>query len=342
MNVATPGAVTTPLPEYIQIEPVGQCNLRCQMCPIQFRQDGPPHGPPAFMDFDIFTRLINGFAGAKQLHLQGLGEPLLHPRFFDMVRYAVSRGLEVSTNSNMTLMTPEKAEQAIASGLHTLHFSIDGATAAVYDRIRVGARLEQVRENVGNILDARTRLNSEFPYLRLVMVAMRQNLDEIPALVEQAVQWEVASMFVQHLAHDFQEDTLPPHYAPMRDFVEDQTLLNEDSQHVRRVFAHARAIADQHGLALRLPSLEPHQWPAGTPGRVRCSWPWSGAYISYDGTAMPCCMVATPDRAALGSYRRNSVKTVWNGEPYQRFRDALDSSEPPSVCQSCSLYAGHF
>jgi hypothetical protein len=33
------------LPTYAQIEPVGQCNLRCQMCSIQFRQDGPPHGP---------------------------------------------------------------------------------------------------------------------------------------------------------------------------------------------------------------------------------------------------------------------------------------------------------
>lgn len=43
------------LPRFLQVEPVGQCNLRCQMCPIQFRQDGPPHGPPAFMDFDVFT-----------------------------------------------------------------------------------------------------------------------------------------------------------------------------------------------------------------------------------------------------------------------------------------------
>ena len=34
-----------PLPKFLQVEPVGQCNLRCRMCPIQFREDGPPHGP---------------------------------------------------------------------------------------------------------------------------------------------------------------------------------------------------------------------------------------------------------------------------------------------------------
>ena len=47
-----------PLPDFVQIEPVGQCNLRCRMCPIQFRKDGPPYGPPAFMPFDTFVRLV--------------------------------------------------------------------------------------------------------------------------------------------------------------------------------------------------------------------------------------------------------------------------------------------
>ena len=48
-----------PLPTFVQIEPVGQCNLRCQMCPIQFRNDGPPHGPPAFIELDTFLRLLD-------------------------------------------------------------------------------------------------------------------------------------------------------------------------------------------------------------------------------------------------------------------------------------------
>ena len=83
------------LPTFLQIEPVGQCNLRCQMCPIQYRQDGPPHGPLAFMDFAIYTRLIDQYESVEHLHLQGLGEPMMHPRYFDMVRYAVGRGFAI-------------------------------------------------------------------------------------------------------------------------------------------------------------------------------------------------------------------------------------------------------
>src|SRR5215208_2805024 len=87
-------------PRFIQIEPVGQCNLRCQMCPIQFRRDGPPHGPLAFMAFETFTRIVHELPGLRELHLQGLGEPLMHPRLFDMVDYAAARGVAVSTNTN--------------------------------------------------------------------------------------------------------------------------------------------------------------------------------------------------------------------------------------------------
>src|SRR5881275_905763 len=94
-----------PLPRFLQVEPVGQCNLRCRMCPILFREDGPPHGPPAFIDFDTFTHLIDQFLpGLEELQLQGLGEPLMHPRFYDMIAYASGRGARTSTNSNLTLL----------------------------------------------------------------------------------------------------------------------------------------------------------------------------------------------------------------------------------------------
>src|SRR3954466_10217263 len=113
-----------PLPRFLQVEPVGQCNLRCKMCPIQFRKDGPPYGPPAFMDFDKFTRLIDQFPDLEELQLQGLGEPMMHPRFFDMVSYAVGKGILVGTNTNLTLLNARRAELCVTSGLGDLHASI--------------------------------------------------------------------------------------------------------------------------------------------------------------------------------------------------------------------------
>src|ERR687885_2962699 len=276
------------LPTYVQIEPVGQCNLRCQMCAIQFRRDGPPYGPPAFMAFDAFTRLVDQFVGLEGLHLQGLGEPMMHPRFFDMVAYAAGRGIRVSTNSNLTLLSRRRAERCVTSGLDSLHISIDGATAATYERIRVRSCFERVVHNLEQVLDARRRLGSDHPHLQMVVVVMRQNLHELPDLVRLAHQWSMESIFVQHLCHDFGESSLPAQYRPMRDFVQAETLLEEDIERVEHYFSEARTVAQELGVNLRLPRTRPRSHPPGTPGQKRCDWPWSGAYISYQGYAMPC------------------------------------------------------
>jgi MoaA/NifB/PqqE/SkfB family radical SAM enzyme len=330
------------LPSYLQIEPVGQCNLRCRMCPIQFRQDGPPYGPPAFMEWETFTHLVDGFPSLAHLHLQGLGEPMMHPRFFDMVEYAVGRGIQVTTNSNITLLTPGRAERCVRSGLDWLHTSIDGATAETYERIRVRSRLDKVLRNLDGLLEARARAGTSTPHLRLVTVAMRQNLHELPELVRLAHRFGFEGMFVQHLCHDFGESSLPDHYAPMRDFVQDQTLLEESPERVTRYFGEARQVAEELGVDLRLPSLQLRVHGPGTPGRERCDWPWTGAYVSYQGLAMPCCMVATPDRVNFGSMAKPAPLEVWNNLEFRAFRRQLASDTPPEVCQSCSVYTHTF
>ena len=330
-----------PLPQYVQIEPVGQCNLRCRMCPVQFRDDGPP-GPSAFMPFDRFCSLIEQFDALTELHLQGLGEPLLHPRFFDMVRHASERGIRVSTNTNMTVMTPEQAAQCVSSGLHTMHVSLDGASAASYEAIRVRARFDKVLRNLRRLMAARAAAGSELPHVGLVAVAMRQNIEELPQLLRLAHAEGVRSVSVQHLCHDFGEESLPARYRPMRRFIDEQTLLGEERARVEAVFDAARAEAERLGVALRLPRLEPRLHASDVPGPQRCDWPWRGAYVSYDGKAMPCCMVATPDRIHFGDMARESVVKVWNNAAYRDFRAQLSSATPPAVCRSCAVYKGTF
>lgn len=331
-----------PLPTYAQFEPVGQCNLRCQMCSIQFRQDGPPYGPPAFMAFERFVQMLDALPGLQELHLQGLGEPMMHPRFFEMVSCAVARGIHVSTNSNATLLNDRRAVQCVTSGLDSLHVSLDGAHADTYERIRVRAHFGRVMANVERLLAARERMGAATPRLRLVMVLMRQNLSELPDLVRLAHHWRVEGMFVQHLCHDFGESSLPARYQPMRAFVDEQTLLHEDEDRIEAAFGEARELARALGVDLRLPRARPRIHPPGTPGRQRCDWPWRGAYISYDGHALPCCMVSTPDRINFGRVGERSLADIWNGVEYETFRAQLGSDEPPEVCRSCAVYAGMF
>lgn len=331
------------LPRFVQIEPVGECNLRCRMCPIQFRTDGRPGGKaPAYMDVGLYCRLVDQFPEMTELQLQGLGEPLMHLHFFDMVRYAVERGILVSTNTNLTILTEQRAEECVKSGLHTMHVSLDAATPKVYEAIRVRSRFGKVLRNLRRLMSAKRRLNSVLPHVKLVCVVMRQNLAELPKLVQLAHDEGIDSLSVQHLCHDFGESTLPPQYLSMRNFIEAQTLLHEDPARIRFYFNQAKTRARALGVDLRLPRTQPKPQDEIPAGKRRCDWPWRGSYISYDGRAMPCCMVATPDRINFGDMAREGVEPVWNNAGYTSFRAQLDSPVPPEVCKSCAVYAGTF
>lgn len=102
----------------------------------------------------------------------------------------------------------------------------------------------------------------------------------------------------------------------------------------------ARHVASGLGLDLRLPEQGPEPpWtaPLGADD-LPCDWPWTGAYITHRGLVQPCCMVMGDDRVVLGDLATASLSDTWHDEPYQRFRSALLTPRPPTVCQGCSSY----
>lgn len=327
-------------PRFVQLEPVGQCDLRCQMCPSRFRRDGAPWGPPAFMTWDLFTRLLREFAGARRLHLQGLGEPLLHPRLFEMVSYAVKLGFRVSVGTNATRIGKRRAASLVSCGLDVLNVSVDGATRETYEAIRTRGRFRRLLRGLLLLRRAKERSGSGRPVVRFVTVAMKENLPELPAIVRLAHRLGVPTVSVQHLAHTFMDSTLPEQYAAMRDYVRAETLVDEDGPRVEAYFKRARQAARECGVALRLPALPLEPRPAD--GRPRCTWPSEGAYVTYRGVALPCAVAGTPDRIALGDVTRDGFGRVWAGPAYRVFRAALASGNPPEICRHCSVYNGTF
>jgi radical SAM protein with 4Fe4S-binding SPASM domain len=333
--------MSTPLPAFVQIEPVGQCNLACRMCPVVYRDEGATARgrPPAFMAFDTYCRLLEQFPAITELQLQGLGEPLLHPRFFDMVSHAAARGIAVSTNTNLTALSPRRAEQCVQSGLARLHVSLDAADKAAYEYIRTGSRYERVLRNLHLVMQAKARFGALRPEVHLVAVAMRRNLDQLPGLVRLAHEHGVDGLSVQRLCHDFTESSMPEKYRPMRSFVDAESLAAEAPDVVAYWFARARELAEDLGVRLRLPNSGEKAIKKNT---LRCDWPWRGSYISFTGQAMPCCMVATPDRMNFGNMAREGVAAIWSSEAYDEFRARLATDQPPDICRGCAIYQGTF
>lgn len=88
-----------------QFEITTRCNFDCFYCAGR-------HMRQADMDFetfrDLLDRHIERHGIPRTVSLQGEGEPTLHPRFFDMARYAREVGSEPYTITNGTCKHPQR------------------------------------------------------------------------------------------------------------------------------------------------------------------------------------------------------------------------------------------
>ena len=127
-------------PYVIYIDPCDTCNFRCKFCPsgnieLMKKTKGRGHGP---MDFEVYRGIIDSLKEfpdpIRVVRLYKEGEPLVNPRFADMVRYAKRspRVQRVDTTTNASLLTPERSLEIIDAGLDRLNISVEGVNADQY------------------------------------------------------------------------------------------------------------------------------------------------------------------------------------------------------------------
>ncbi|MEV4642127.1 radical SAM protein [Actinoplanes sp. NPDC049548] len=325
-----------PLPRHLQLEITSACNLRCMMCLVRYRP--PVNKLAGAMRPELFHRLVAEVPGLRRLTLQGLGEPLLSPYLPEMIRTAVERHITVGFNTNATLLTARRAAELVESRVDWVHVSLDGAHATAYEAIRDGADFATVVRNLAGLVAAKREAGSATPWIRVVFVAMRDTIGELPDLVRLLADLGVDELHVQNLSHSFSDTDPAGGYEGIRRFTADQALwTGADDDRARHAFAAATEAARERGLKVRLPALGVPEAGPG-PDRRGCSWPWEAAYVTSAGVVQPCCMVMGDDRVSLGNLTEQTFPEIWRGPAYRDFRRRLAGDDPPEVCRGCSLY----
>ena len=196
----------------VYVEPTNACNLNCTTC-VRHAWDE----REGFMEWATFEAVVDGFGEAVRegadgergdggdgeaagtVAFMGLGEPLLHPRFVDMVRLATKRGLRSEVTTNALLLDQAMADGLVAAGLGQFVVSIDGASAEAFGRVRSGASLARVIENVRHLHDQREYSDGPRVRIGLEFVAMRANVQELPGLNRVAAQLGASFIIVSNV-----------------------------------------------------------------------------------------------------------------------------------------------
>lgn len=134
-------------PRAVRFEVTNHCNLKCVMCPqpetMARRKEN--------LDFDTYCRFLDANPGIEEVDLFNWGEPLLHPRILDFVRYASQRGIYTRMVSNAVILEGKRAEGLIDAGISAIFFSFDGV-GEDFHRIR-GIAIDRPLNNVKAFLE---------------------------------------------------------------------------------------------------------------------------------------------------------------------------------------------
>jgi hypothetical protein len=139
------------------------------------------------MEFDLARRVIDearATVGADcTLGFYIRGEPTLHPRLPDMIRYARDRGMRrLLLSTNLARVDRRLAGELLGAGLSELRLSIDGPDAESFERARRGAEFSRVCAAVTALHEERRRLGSRC-HFRLHAAIDRAGFRRVPAFV---------------------------------------------------------------------------------------------------------------------------------------------------------------
>ncbi len=153
------------LPPAISVELSSICNLACPEC---VTGAGLLRRENAFISYDLATRIageLRGHVLSAWLNFQG--EPMMHPRFFELVELFAEMKPVISTNGHF--LGEEACLKLASSSLRKIIISYDGVTPGTYGLYRRGGDhvsvMEGMRRLAGIIRKTGSSLEPEIQFL---------------------------------------------------------------------------------------------------------------------------------------------------------------------------------
>ena len=169
-------------PSQLLVDVAEYCNLACIHCPhSEFKNS--EHYSSAKLDPSLNSKLIDEVSKYGKGHTQYIrytsnGEPLIHPKIFEMLSYAVNNSDSLITlTTNGTILNENKIEQLLGTGIHVVDISIDAFKNETYSKIRINGNLDITRKNVLHLINESNKRGGNTKVV-VSYVEMSQNMNE--------------------------------------------------------------------------------------------------------------------------------------------------------------------
>ncbi len=328
-----PTEVQLPSLRYLLLETTRRCNLRCVHCAAS-EENNFGNYDSGDLPVEAFNNLLPMLQTLKpHVQLNGHGETLLHPLFFEMLDKLIGVGCRVSFQTNGMLLTSSKTEKIVRAGVEGIVISIDAANPDLFGKLRRGASLNRIIDNIRALNETKRRLGTRYPQLSFQFVAMKQNIHELVDVIKMAGDLEVTTVSITELTE----------YSLTRG----QSMINDPlmAMHVLEAKAEARKLEINLILPPHIPDVRPNSSSNTTADfppspvtykglRKTCKWPWENMFIHYNGKVQPCCYIIE----SYGDLCTQTFEDVWLSPKYQALRAAILTDQPFEKCVNCPQY----
>ncbi len=244
----------------------------------------------------------------------GGGEPLGRGDWFELIRYANSKGIIVSLSTNATMATKAVASKLGQLDIDEIKVSLEAASEKSYDYIRGERSYRKAMRGVKNLKEYTNAT------IYFYTVLQRDNLTEIPALVKQAEKHGVDRIVF---------DTI----VPVGRAKENSRLLLTPEE-ANNALDLARRIGQTSRVEVEIRGKVPPPYQkkrvfegfGSEDGRLHC-------HISSEGVVSASGFVS--HLLPAGNIREKSLKEIWDkGKGFQ----VLRSNPGNVVCNSCEYF----
>ena len=313
----------------VYLEATTRCNLHCRTCVRNVWNEPLEDMPPA--TFERVVAQLRDLPELREVVFGGYGEPFVHPRILDFLTAVKDLGLKVTVSTNGTLLDEERAEALVHLGVDVVMVSLDGADPDTYADVRRGADLRTVLGHIETLNRIKAERGTSFPRLGIEFVALKSNVAELPAVMEQARRLGANRVIVTHVL---------PHTPEMAA----EALYGRDETPPLPLSTGWPVRSGDWLLwgTLELPRMN---WGA----ERRCRFIASNApVIGWDGGVSPCYALSHSypyyifgrrkevTRYTLGNVNEATLAEIWTSDEYVRFRAEVRRFNFPS-CVDCDL-----
>jgi MoaA/NifB/PqqE/SkfB family radical SAM enzyme len=307
----------------LQVEVSTRCPGRCRYCPHTVMHE---QWQGRDMGMATFARLWPLMRRSSRVHLQGWGEPLLNPAFFEMAALALKAGSAVSTTTCGLIMNEHLALQLVESGLDIIAFSLAGTSEAT-NVSRQGVTFERVCEAISLLQAVRRARQGVHLEIHLAYLMLASNMEAVRGLPALMQRLGVHAAVISTLD-----------YVPSAE-LEPESFGRDEPEKL----AAAASILQETASEIRRLGMECH-WSLpdpSAPGRSCRENIARSLFVAADGSVSPCVYLnlpaggADPRRRIFGNVLTRDPLAIWESEAFRRFREGLAAGDPHQSCLAC-------